>query len=282
MRQTILTLATILLVGAAIEAKEPPGSRDALRDELRALELLELAAADGHAASRQKFEAAYCKLLERHPDSAEAHNAFAAFLYDHGEIARALQHWKETLKRHPGNAEAAFQFGHATLAHGETREALKFLAQAAASAEATAFQINSYANALYLFRHEAPGGQTSQAALEESLAQFERASRLEPANLDYARGYAETFFALPRPDWERARRAWARVVELTPAHADALGFSLLQAARTALRADHPRAALAYLDRLPPTRSQQLARRLRQQAETALNQKPAPSPPDPKP
>lgn len=268
MRQILLILATALLVTGRSLAQEPAGHGRSVEDELRALQLLQLAFPAEDAAARAKIEAAYTRLLDRSPESSPARNAYAAFLFEIGETTRALPMWQDTLRRQPDNAEAAFQLGHATLTHGGTSEALGLLARAAASVEATPFQIHSYANALYLFRHEAPA-RTSAAALEESLAQFERASRLEPANLDYARGYAETFFALPHPDWERAHQAWTRVVKMTPENDDAIRFHLLQAARSALKANHPAAALNFLDRLPADRPGKVADRLREQAKAAL-------------
>ncbi len=268
MRQPIFLLCACLLVGMGPRPAAASG-KTTVREEIAALQLLEAARREQVSkADEEKIEAAYRDLVRRHPESAEAGNAYAAHLYDTGSVARALAKWREMLDRHPENAEAAFQFGHATLQHGDTGEALDFLRRAARSPEATPFQIVSFANALYLFRKEARG-RTAEAALEEALAEFERAARLEPANLEYLRAYAETYFALPRPDWGRALEAWKRVVTLTPDGDPALGFYLLQAARAALHAGDAKAALGFLDRLPADRNSRVTRRLRQQAEDAL-------------
>lgn len=274
MRQTIL--ATILTTVVAFGWVEP-GSllaesallpSESVGDALRVLQLAEAAGgASLDEATLRRMRAAYRDLLERHPEDPEVSNAYAAFLLNHGSLAEALDLWRKTLKREPGNAEAAFQLGHAQLQMGEAAAALEFLQQAAQSPRATAFQVYSYANALYLFRRE-DGARSPEAALDHALAEFGRAAQLEPANLEFARGYAETFFALKDPDWTEALLAWRRVVALTPESHPSRRFYLLQAARAALEAGQPSLAEETLDRLPPGPAGAAEKKLRERIQAA--------------
>lgn len=67
--------------------------------------------------------------------------------------------------------------------------------------------------------------------LHKALAEYREASRLSPQNMEYARGYAETFYGTPDPDWSEAEAAWKHVLSLSP-QAD---FANLQLARVSLK-----------------------------------------------
>jgi len=71
---------------------------------------------------------------------------------------------------------------------------------------------------VFLFRHDLHDGAhpDSDSLLDESLKHFAEASRLEPLNASYARAFAETFYAVPKPDWSEALNAWRQLYEISP------------------------------------------------------------------
>lgn len=267
-RRALLLACLTALAGCTLaRADEAPDAADEIRAALHALQLAEVTA-DPEGAQLRKIEEGYRQLLKSHPDSTEVRNAFASFQFDHGAPDEAMQLWRQTLEAEPDHAEAAFQLGHANLQQGHVPTALDLLRRAASSPASSAFHVYSYANALYLFRREA-GADTPEAALEEALAQFSRASKLDPANLEYARGYAETFFALKQPDWSEALMAWQHVIELTPETYPSRNFHLLQATRAALAAKEPQTAGELLDLIPSNATSPAAKKLRKKINQAL-------------
>ena len=80
--------------------------------------------------------------------------------------------------------------------------------------------------------------------------------------MEYARGYAETFYGVPDPDWSEAEAAWKHVLSLSP-QAD---FANLQLARVSLKLGHKEEARRFLDQIHDTRHDGLKQKLRDQAD----------------
>jgi cytochrome c-type biogenesis protein CcmH/NrfG len=61
-----------------------------------------------------------------------------------------------------------------------------------------------------MFRTESHAvyGWTKEEIFQRSLEQFRKARDLAPQNFELASGYAETFYMMPKPDWQEAYAAW--------------------------------------------------------------------------
>ena len=120
------------------------------------------------------------------------------------------------------------------------------------------------ANVEFLFRHDlAPAWRTDSEELSErALLQYREASRLAPTDREFARAYAETFYAMPNPDWKEAQAAWQHYLELSTNR----NFAYLQLARVSLKRHQKADALSFLDRISDSRFSEVKEKLRKQAE----------------
>ena len=98
--------------------------------------------------------------------------------------------------------------------------------------------------------------------LRHALAEFRTASRLSPNDVEYARAYAETFYAMPDPDWAEAGAAWKHVLALSSQR----DFAYLQLARISLKRRNASAARRCLAKLTDTRTAPLKRKLLAEAD----------------
>jgi tetratricopeptide (TPR) repeat protein len=102
----------------------------------------------------------------------------------------------------------------------------------------------------------------SAELLQRALFQFREASRLAPTDLEYARAYAETFYAMPNPDWEDAQIAWQHYLELSTDR----NFGYLHLARVSLKRHKKAEALSFLDKISDPSYSQVKEKLRKQAD----------------
>src|SRR5438105_6391297 len=75
------------------------------------------------AKERLRVEQIYYQLVRDNPQSVPAQNALAAFLWENGNAAAAVEHWRTVQRLEPENAEAASSLGGAYLRIGRGREA---------------------------------------------------------------------------------------------------------------------------------------------------------------
>ena len=129
-----------------------------------------------------------------------------------------MSEWLAAEQIEPGNATVLDHLGGAFLAAGAVKKSAAYYGQAVASAPGNAAAQFSFANVLFLFRHQLLDARQpdAEAVLQRALGHFAAASRLEPLNADYARAYAETFYTMARPDWSAALAAWQHFLEVTP------------------------------------------------------------------
>ena len=81
-------------------------------------------------------------------------------------------------------------------------------------------------------------------------------------DLEYARGYAETFYGMPEPDWAEAAAAWKHVLALSPSS----DFACLQLARVSLKMGDKMQARNFRDQVKDRRHDGLKQKLRTQAD----------------
>lgn len=212
----------------------------------------------------RRAQAAYENRVQRHPDSAAAQASYAEYLAEHGQLRNAIIHWRLAQLLDPGNAAIANSLGGAYLRIGQAAKSAEQFQRAVDRASAVAAYHYNLANVEYLLRHDLTAAwQIGTAALlQRALAEFREASRLSPGNLEYARGYAETFYGIENPDWSAAEAAWKHVLALSPQG----DFANLQLARVSLKRGDKAQARLFLDRIRDARHNGLKRKLRDQAD----------------
>ena len=262
----VLALALLLALGAARGLAEAPAG-PAAQEELRAAKLLETAlfARQSGAEEWRKLDKIYAGLGAKYPSDAAVRNGHAEFLWSIGEPERAVALWEAAAEIEPKNAVVLNHLGGGWLAAGEAKKAAAFYARAAESAPENAACRFTCANVTFLFRHEllSAARPDEAAVLDVALAHFAAASRLAPLNADYARAYAETFYSLPKPDWNVALAAWQHFAEISPQQ----DFAQTNLARVYLKLGQKDAARACLAKVQGADFQQLKEKLNHRIET---------------
>ena len=261
-----LAFALLLALTGARACAEAPAGPTA-QEELRAAKLLETAlfARQSGAEEWRKMEKIYADLGAKYPREAAVRNGHAEFLWSIGEPERAVAMWEAAAEIEPKNAVVLNHLGGSWLAAGEAKKAAGFYARAAESAPENAAYRFTCANVTFLFRHEllSPAQPDEASVLAVALTHFAAASRLAPLNPDYARAYAETFYSLPKPDWNVALPAWQHFAEISPQQ----DFAQTNLARIYLKLGQKDAAKACLAKVQSAEFQQLKERLSRRIET---------------
>ena len=220
---------------------------------------------DAEPAEWQKLERIYSELAARHPRDATVRDGYAQFLWNRNERERARREWKAAEELDPKNAAVLQRLADAHLAEGDGPAAARYFQKACDAAPTNARCRYAAGNALYLFRHELVDAATSEVQiLETALAHFAAAARLAPLEVEYARAYAETFYGVPKADWETAARAWEHFIEVTPNK----DFGYANLARVRLKMGQHDAAFGCLDMIHGSDFVRLKANLREQIERA--------------
>jgi Tfp pilus assembly protein PilF len=212
----------------------------------------------------QREQTGYEKFLQEHPDSADAHRAYAQFLFDNGNLRAAIVHWRTAQQIEPGNAATANSLGGAYLRMGRAAESAEQFRRAIRLERGNAAYHFNLANVEFMLRRELSVAWQIEISdlLRRALTEFREASRLSPNDAEYARAYAETFYAVPNADWSQAEAAWKHVLALSRQR----DFAYLQLARVSLKRGDAVQARLFLDRIINTRHDALKRKLREQAD----------------
>lgn len=157
----------------------------------------------------------YEALVEKHIDDPRVHVARARFLSSAGMLREAQKEWETAHKLEPSNDETVHQLAECALALKDIKTALRWLEHAVELRPASALYHFNLGNAYFLFRSDASRvrGKSQSSILTEALEHLQTATELAPQNPEFARGYAETFYGMPNPDWESALRAWQHYAE---------------------------------------------------------------------
>ena len=255
--------------GAAAEPSPPEWQQ-----ELNALRLSEATvallppdrAAEADKANR-RLDTLFRRLVGRYPRDAAVRKAAGDHYWREDHTAAAVTEWQVVQTLDPSDAETASALGGAWLREGLPRAACEQFRRAVAARPEVARYHFEFGNVLYLFRHQLTGLPDlagEPATIREALAELRSARDLASGNTEYARGYAETFYGVPDPDWQEARDAWEHVRALS---ADAPDFALGHLARVSLKLGRPDEARKYLDMIHDPRFTDLQAKLRQQLQT---------------
>jgi len=189
----------------------------------------------------------YQRLITRYPKNADAHAAYAEYLWEAGDFASAMAQWKSAESLDPRNPATASHLGGCYLGLGDAKKAIEYFARAASMDPDNPLYHFDLGNSTFVFRRllTAAGGEGEQSILKNALAEFKKAAELDPFNADYARAYAETFYGLKQPDWREALKAWTHFLELKGPR----DFCYANLARVNLKLGQKKEALEDLDQV---------------------------------
>ena len=259
-------LAGCLMLRAAPPVPPGPPS-DPARSELHAAQLMAAALSAQQAGKEemQKMDRVFADLEAKYPQNAAIVNGHAEFLWSTEEHARAVEKWRAAEKLDPNFAPALDHLGDVAFGTGEVKKAAEYYERAVRNAPKNAAYHFGYANVVFLFRHDLHDAThlDSDSLLYESLKHFSEASRLEPLNASYARAFAETYYAIPKPDWSEALKAWRHLYDISPQK----DFALLNLARVQMKLGNKPEARASLAEIQDPKFERLKARLTERIET---------------
>jgi tetratricopeptide (TPR) repeat protein len=206
----------------------------------------------------------FADLETKYPNDAAIKNGHAEFLWNIGEHDHAAKTWQAAEKLDPRNAVVLDHLGDLSFAAGNVKKAAGYYARAVGSAPDSALYHFSYANVAFLFRHDLHDAThpDSESVLAEACRHFAESARLEPLNTDYARAFAETFYAMERPEWREALKAWQHLYDISSQK----DFALLNLARVYMNLGNKAEARASLGQIQDSKYDRLKTRLSERIE----------------
>ena len=159
----------------------------------------------------------YRSFLRDYPEHARARVAYGCFLAEHHREDDAAQQWERAVQADPGMAVAWNNLGEQHAHSGRVIEGLRMMDKARTLEPRRAVFHYNWALVCSTYRREAQQlyGWDADEIFRQSLAAFQRARDLAPADYEIASAYAQTYYLIPRADWEGARAAWSYCLPLT-------------------------------------------------------------------
>ena len=205
---------------------------------------------------KDEITARYLEYIAEHPESAAAYNQLGLISYEIGRGDDARFYWERAIELKPDFAAAhnnlATYYGH----EGQPKKALLGFRKAIKlDPKQAVFHLN-LATEYYTSRQHAMElfGWNLPKVFEEVMNEHRLARELEPHNFDYAKQYAETFYAAKyfevEPDWEESIRGWYRALE-TDLTENNKAYIYFQIARAHLQRDERATAREVLEKLAP-------------------------------
>ena len=215
-------LVGLVALAQPVRAEEDP--REAERqfrfllahgDELRVQgEQIDVSAAT-HEAVRWKtqmhrLEGDYQHFVNDHPRHARAMVAFGSLLYDQHREEEGIRWWENAIAADPHEAYAynclANDYGH----NGHADKALRYYQKAIDLAPTEPIFRYNWATTCEMFRNESKAvyGWSKDEIFQHSLEQFRKARDLVPQDFEMASAYAETFYQVPKANWQEAYDGW--------------------------------------------------------------------------
>lgn len=263
-RQLPLIIAAIFCVSLrAVSA--PANEQDSAKAELAKLKVdtAALIARNAPAQDWEKLGAEYAALAQRFPKNAAVLDAHGEFLWGMNAHDRAMQQWLAGEKVETNNASILVHLAGAYMSLGNSKSSLDYYLRAAEAEPGNAQVHFSAANIACLFRHDV--GRTEAECFTLALKHFAEAHRLAPKNADYARGYAETFYLVPDPDWQTALKVWKSYINLVPEK----NFGLINLTRVHMKIGDAKSARACLDQVTGEANERIKTRLLARIEAEL-------------
>ncbi len=205
---------------------------------------------------RDELSAKYLLYIAEHPESAEAYNQLGLFSYDNGRPEDAAFYWKRAIELKPDFAAAHNNLGTYYGHYAQPKKALQEHRKAVELDPTQAVFHLNLATEYYTSRQHAMElyGWDLPKVFEEIMNEHRTARELEPHNYDYAKQYAETFYAAKyfgvEPDWDESIRGWYRCLETDLTKEDRANV-YYQIARAYLQKNDKAKAKEVLENLEP-------------------------------
>jgi tetratricopeptide (TPR) repeat protein len=211
--------AALTGLNSLLGAQTVVDSKISAADELRAARLVEAGLRNRQTSPQdwEKMLSIYAELAKKYPESPDVKNSYGVLLWEQGEREEAEKLWRNAVNQQE-NADSLAHLGTAALGKGEVKEAAACFTKAAALAPGDARLQFDLGNVLFLFRHELTDSTLpdAEAVIRRAMGHYAEACRLAPKNVDFARGRAETFYGLAKPDWKEALTAWQHLFDISP------------------------------------------------------------------
>jgi len=162
----------------------------------------------------------YEDFLQRYPDSARGHLAYASFLNDIGEEETAKLQNEKALQLDPKDPAAWNNLANYYTEHGPITNAFAYLDKAIELGPAEAVYYQNLGIMVYLYRTDAKAFYhiNEQQVFDKSLALYRKAMQLDPDNFSLATDYADSYYGIRPLRTNDALVAWTNALQV--AHND--------------------------------------------------------------
>jgi len=222
----------------------------------------------------QEIVSAYESYLSDNEKDVHALILYGKFLKRMGQPRQAAGLFLEADKADSKLAVVKQHLGNYLVEEGRPADALPYLLKAAELEPEEPVYHHQLGTFLFLFGEDLTklGITTMQTNAETMHKAFETASRLSPQNFDYGLRYAQSFFDVSKPNWQKAMGVWKRLRLLANGRPAAeKEYLSLGEARVLIESGRPREARAILKNVksPSLRStrENLFKRLDQKLQT---------------
>jgi tetratricopeptide (TPR) repeat protein len=282
-RLLVICFLALVALSSSVRAEEDP--RDAERqfrfllsrgEELQAQSETLTSANFAHfKAEQHRLEQDYKHFLNDHPDHTRAMVAYGSLLYDEHREDEGVRWWEKAIAIDPQEAYAynalANDYGH----NGQADKALRYYRKAIDLVPTEPIFRFNWATTCQMYRNESHAvyGWNKDEIFQHSLEEFRKARDLVPEDFAMASTYAETFFMMPKPDWQGAYDGWQFCLK-QPLDDQQRQYVYSNLARTCLRMGRNDEAKLWLARLTDkgraSIRRQLERKLAEQSSALTN------------
>ena len=161
-------------------------------------------------AQMHRLEGDYKRFLNEHPLHTRAMVAYGSLLYDQQREEEGMRWWEKAIAIDPNEAYAynalANDYGH----NGHADKALRYYQKAIDLVPTEPIFRFNWATTCQMYRNESKAvyGWNKEEIFQHALEQFRQARDLVPQDFGMASTYAETFYMVPKPDWQEAYAGW--------------------------------------------------------------------------
>jgi tetratricopeptide (TPR) repeat protein len=158
----------------------------------------------------RRLEGDYKHFLNDHPRHTRAMVAYGSLLYDQHVEDEGVRWWEKAIAIDPTEAYAyndlANDYGH----NGHADKALRYYQKAIDLVPTEPVFRFNWATTCQMYRNESHAvyGWSKEEIFQHALEQFRQARDLVPQDFGMASTYAETFYMMPKPDWQGAYNGW--------------------------------------------------------------------------
>lgn|GEM_PF-101605 len=163
----------------------------------------------------------YENFLQRYPDSARGHLAYASFLNNINDEKGGMLENEKARQLDPKNPAAWNNLANFYSEHGPITNAFAYLAKASELDPGEPVYYQNLALVVYLYRKDAKAfyNLDEQQVFDKALALYRKAMQLDPDNFPLATEYAESYYGIHPMRTNDALAAWTNALQT--AHNDA-------------------------------------------------------------